>query len=122
MDSNKIERTLQSEMDDLLDAVKTSFKLTDSSLVREKSFRNNPETGKLEGYTSAKFLIDPSEEETMNSIIADFEEFYKEELYVKSSYMGSDVDVNKVTVALGVNGPEDYTRLKEAEKASGRRI
>lgn len=122
MDSNKIERTLQSEMDDLLDAVKTSFKLTDSSLVREKSFRNNPETGKLEGYTSAKFLIDPSEEETMNSIIADFEEFYKEELYVKSSYMGSDVDVNKVTVALGVNGPEDYTRLKEAEKASGKKI
>ena len=83
MDSKQIEKTLQNEMDDLLGAVKTALKIGDNSFVKEKSFRNNPETGKLEGYTSAKFLIDPKQEETINAIIADFEEFYKEELFVK---------------------------------------
>ena len=122
MDSKQIEKELQNELNGLLGTIKESIGLNDTAFLKERSFRNNPETGVFEGYTSAKFLIYPKQEDIINTIIEDFKIENERDVFIKSSYMGSDVDVDKITIALGVNGPEDYTRLKEAEKASGRRI
>ena len=43
-------------------------------------------------------------------------------MYINSSYLGADVDTDKITVALGINGIDDYYKFKEDLKKHRREM
>lgn len=122
MDSKQIEKILQIEMNELVNKIKTATNSTDGDFKsRESDFRTNPETGIFEGYTAVRFLNYPEQRDNLNNAIEKFKLEFNKDVLVKSNYF-DDIEMDKVTVALGVNGPEDYNKIKEADKKTGKML
>lgn len=122
MDSKQIEKILQIEMNELVSKIKTATNSTDGDFKsRESAFRTNPETGIFEGYTAVRFLNYPEQRDNLNNAIEKFKSEFNKDVLVKSNYF-DDIEMDKVTVALGVNGPEDYNKIKEADKKTGKML
>lgn len=120
MDSKQIEKNLLNEMNKLVEKMKTATNSTDADFKsKENAFRTNPETGLFEGYAAVRFLNYPEQRDNLNNAIEAYKEESKRDVLVKSYYF-DDIEMDRVTVALGVNGPEDYTRLKEEDRKTGK--
>lgn len=80
------------------------------------------ETEDTNGAIEVMFLSHPTEKQKINDIIAKFEETTKRKAVMESEYMGSDVDVDKTRIAVGINGPIDCNFFKKEIRDSQKRI
>lgn len=63
----------------------------------------------IKGAAEIMFLSYPTQRKTIDGIISNFERATGREAVVKTDYMGQDVDTDKTTILVGINGKKDIT-------------
>lgn len=103
---------LRRDMNSLISNLKMATRSTNKDFKTSERFGIDPSNEEFGGYIESCFLSDPIYRDNINYVVEEFKKETGRDLYINSAYLGSDVDIDKITIALGINGIDDYYKYK----------